>query len=197
MRGFSATFSNLQYKRLEVNRRTLLHALTAGAACLAAPAWATPSLAVTSSELPRHLKLHNPYTGERLSQPFWEQGQYLSDSLNDFSYLLRDFHNGVSMAVDPRLLDLLFRLQQRLDNFSEIQVISAYRTPATNRRLREQGFNVSDHSLHSKAQAVDIVLPGSSLKAVRRAAIELGRGGVGYYPEQGFIHLDTGRVRRW
>ncbi|WP_426415012.1 YcbK family protein [Aestuariirhabdus sp. LZHN29] len=180
-----------------MNRRNFLQAASAGAAWLAAPALAKPALATTSSELPRHLKLHNPYTGERLSQPFWDQGAYLDDSLMQFSHLLRDFHSDATMAVDPHLLNLLYRVQSRLENFNEIQVISAYRTKDTNRLLREQGFKVSDHSLHSKARAVDIVLPGSSLRDVRRVAIELASGGVGFYPRQGFIHLDTGRVRRW
>ncbi|MCL6415124.1 DUF882 domain-containing protein [Aestuariirhabdus sp. Z084] len=180
-----------------MNRRTFLQSAATCAAWLATPALAMPFRAATSSEYPRQLKLHNPYTGERLNLPYWEDGQYINDSLVAFSHLLRDFHSDASRAVDPGLLDLLYQLQNRLDNFNEIQVISAYRTTDTNRLLREQGFQVSDRSMHTEARAVDIVLPGSELREVRRAANSLKQGGVGYYPKQGFIHLDTGRVRYW
>ncbi len=180
-----------------MNRRHFLKAATAVASWTAVPASAHTAFAALHAAPPRRLNLRNHQTGEELNEIFWEHGNYIQESLDAFSYLLRDFHNDQSKATDPRLLDALHRLQYKLDNHHQIEVVSAYRTVATNQHLREQGFNAADGSLHTQARAVDVVLPGSTLKDVRKAAVSLRSGGVGYYPKQGFIHLDTGRVRQW
>ncbi len=75
--------------------------------------------------------------------------------------------------------------------------MSAYRSPATNARLRQRRKGVSKNSQHIYGKAVDIYLPGQRLSTVRRAALALRQGGVGYYPRGNFLHVDTGPVRSW
>jgi uncharacterized protein YcbK (DUF882 family) len=80
---------------------------------------------------------------------------------------------------------------------AEIQIICGYRTPKTNEFLRAHTAGVAKHSLHMQAKAIDIRLPGTDILELRKAALSLHRGGVGYYPRSGFIHVDTGRVTQW
>jgi uncharacterized protein YcbK (DUF882 family) len=63
--------------------------------------------------------------------------------------------------------------------------------------LRHTSEGVAAGSLHTKGQAVDIRLGDVPLAMLRKAALALRRGGVGYYPSSDFVHVDTGRVRAW
>ena len=94
-------------------------------------------------------------------------------------------------------MDILYVLQHRLENFGGFEVFSGYRCEATNARLRRISHGVAAHSLHMTGQACDLNLPGTHLNSVRKAAITLKSGGVGYYPTSDFVHVDTGRVRYW
>jgi len=145
----------------------------------------------------RTVALDNLHTGERLRAPFWENGRYVPDALARFNWLLRDFRTDEVRAIDPGVFDLLWHLQRRLRAPAGFQVLSGYRSPATNAMLAATTDGVAQHSLHMRGMAIDIRVPGRSLVKVHRAAIALGLGGVGYYPRSDFVHLDVGRVRRW
>ena len=145
----------------------------------------------------RTLALYNSHTGESLKRVYWFRGHYLSEALTDINHILRDHRANETRSIDLRLLDLLCTIQRKLAPHRAFRVISAYRTPATNAMLRRHSKGVAKHSLHMQGKAIDIHLPGYSSATVRRVALALRRGGVGYYPRSGYVHVDTGRVRSW
>jgi uncharacterized protein YcbK (DUF882 family) len=112
-------------------------------------------------------------------------------------WVLRDFRTGEARPIDRRILDLLWRLRSVLGTTEPYEVISGFRSATTNTMLRRAGRGVSRVSLHMRAMAIDVRLPGRPLAEVRDAALGLRLGGVGYYPASGFVHVDVGRVRRW
>lgn len=146
---------------------------------------------------PRTLSLFNLHTGEKLKATYFESGEYLPDALQAMNRLLRDFRTGDVHPIAPNLLDLVNTLQSRLETNQTVHVISGYRSPITNAVLHERSRGVATHSLHMKGQAMDIRIPGVELVHLRNAALDLQRGGVGYYPASDFVHVDIGRVRRW
>lgn len=175
------------------SRRAFLAAL--GAAGLAALP-ARRLFAMASDRRVRLLDLVHTHTGEELSLP-WLVGGAEPRALQQVNHFLRDFRNGEEHPIDPALLDLLSALQGRLGPTEPFHVISGYRSPATNEMLRRTRGGQARNSLHLQGKAVDIRVPGVPLARLRDAGLALGRGGVGYYPRSDFVHLDTGRVRRW
>ena len=145
----------------------------------------------------RTLGFVNTHTNEKILATYWKDGVYDKGALKDINYVLRDHRSGEVRAIDQRLFDVLYDLQRVTGTRGEFHVISGYRSQATNAALRRQGSGVAKGSLHTVGQAIDIRLPGSDLKDLRRAALSLRAGGVGYYPASEFIHLDTGPVRTW
>lgn len=145
----------------------------------------------------RALELYNVHTGERLKIVYWFKGKYLPTALKNLNRLLRDHHSNAITSIDPQLLDLLYTLGKTLETPAAFHILSAYRSPATNAMLRQHYSGVAEHSLHIEGKAVDIYTPGRDMAVVRRAAIELQHGGVGYYPGSNFVHIDTGPVRAW
>jgi uncharacterized protein YcbK (DUF882 family) len=145
----------------------------------------------------RTLGFYNLHTGETLSAIYWADGGYVSESLARIDLFLRDYRTGDVAPIDRRLLDLLHALRGSLDSEDNYHVVSGYRSPKTNEMLAKNSNGVAKKSLHMKGMAIDLRLPGRKLAAVRRAAVELQLGGVGYYPKPGFVHLDVGRVRYW
>jgi len=126
-----------------------------------------------------------------------EQG-YRPQALGALNHFLRDHYTGEVGAIDPGVFELLYRVQREFGGTRTFEVISGYRCPATNGRLREtRGGGVARHSLHMEGRAIDVRLPGVSLADLRDAAQSLRVGGVGFYPREQFVHLDTGRVRSW
>jgi uncharacterized protein YcbK (DUF882 family) len=163
----------------------------------AAIAAAAPAAHAAPAAGERALALHNLHTGERLRASYWVDGAYNVDALAGLDRLLRDHRSGEIAAIDPRLFDILHALQEQAGARGAFEVISGYRAPASNARLHASGRGVARDSLHTRGQAIDVRLAGVPLDDLRRAALALRAGGVGYYPEPGFIHLDTGRVRAW
>jgi uncharacterized protein YcbK (DUF882 family) len=146
------------------------------------------------------LRFYHTHTNERLDIVYRRGDDYLPDALAVLDRYLRDHRTGEVHHFDPRLFDLLYDLTASLkDSGGEIDVICGYRTPSSNEFLRTRGphTGVALHSLHMQAEAIDIRLPGIATSAVRDAALHLQRGGVGYYRDSNFIHVDVGRVRRW
>ena len=99
--------------------------------------------------------------------------------------------------MDPKLLDLLHQLQEKVEHQGEFHVISGYRSPATNEMLSKRSSGVAKRSYHMLGQAIDVRLPGFDIQQLKKAAIALKGGGVGYYSSSDFVHLDVGRVRYW
>ena len=145
----------------------------------------------------RTLSFNNLHTGEKLRTTFWADGDYVGEQLRAVNRVMRDHRSGDQHRMDPSLLDLLYLLQQTVAVKGSFDIISAYRSPATNRTLSARNSGVAKKSLHMQGKAIDIRLPGCELKQLRDAALTLQAGGVGYYPDSNFIHVDTGRVRRW
>ena len=178
-----------------LKRRSLL-GLGVGAAVCAATFPARAYVRATI-EKTRRLSLESLHTGERLTTAYWADGQYQRDSLSDIDWVLRDHRTNTSHPMDPKLLDLLFALDNAFGGGVTFQVISGYRSPETNRMLVTASDGVARGSLHLQGQAIDIRVPGVSLTSLRKTAMALQAGGVGFYPRSDFVHVDTGRVRYW
>jgi uncharacterized protein YcbK (DUF882 family) len=145
----------------------------------------------------RKLAFYSIHTGEQLAATYWENGRYLADGLREIDHVLRDFRTGEVRPIDPALLDLLYRLRLVMHYEGAISVISGYRCPATNAMLAARSNRVAKNSYHVRGMAIDLRLPGRQLAAVRDSAMALASGGVGYYPDSDFVHVDTGPVRAW
>lgn len=145
----------------------------------------------------KKLTFYNIHFDEYLETVYWHEDHYIPESLADINYIFRDRTTGKVMEIHPELLDLLFDVRQLLDTRKPFHIVSGYRTPRANAYLKKTTRGVAWNSLHMYGKAVDIRLPGSSLNSIRRAATELRLGGVGYYPQSNFVHLDTGSVRYW
>jgi uncharacterized protein YcbK (DUF882 family) len=145
----------------------------------------------------RALAFYNTHTGEALKVVYFDKGEYVAGALKDIDYLFRDFRTNQIKPIDPRLLDLLHRIHSALDTSHPFNLISGYRSPATNAWLASRSKGVSHHSLHLEGRAADINVPGRDLALVQRVALAMQSGGVGYYPRSNFVHVDTGRLRRW
>jgi uncharacterized protein YcbK (DUF882 family) len=147
----------------------------------------------------RELSFYHTHTGKRLDVVYWQDGHYVEPALRDINDFLSDFRTGDLVRMDPRLLDLIYDVRESLGSEGTYQVISAYRSPKTNEMLRTRGANsgVAKKSQHLLGRAIDVRLEGVKTARLRDAAIAIGRGGVGYYESSDFVHMDTGRVRRW
>lgn len=166
---------------------------------LASPTLSIPALAKTAQAAPgeRTLRLYNTHTGERLNSVFWAEGQFIPESLKDLNKVLRDHRTNKIADIDPQLMLLLDELNNKLGNGKELHIISGYRSPESNAKLHSASGGVAKRSLHMDGKAIDIRLPGKDLKMVHKAAMSLRGGGVGYYADSQFVHMDTGRVRYW
>ncbi|MDV6343852.1 MULTISPECIES: DUF882 domain-containing protein [unclassified Nitrosomonas] len=189
-----ANNDNNQLTELDVSRRFFIKTGLSACTLLALPAAAYASKPKTTV---KQLALLNLHTGERVKSVYWEKGRYISSSLRDIEKILRDHRTGKTHIIDLRLLDILQFLYSRMGARKEFQVISGYRSPETNKMLALQNHGVAKQSLHMQGRAIDIRLPEFSLADLRKAALSLKVGGVGYYPNSNFIHLDTGNVRYW
>jgi uncharacterized protein YcbK (DUF882 family) len=174
------------------SRRAFVGTLVSAGCALAVPRWASAALAPARSLAFDHL-----HTGERLEVEYFSGGTYLPDALRAVDRLLRDFRTGDVHTIDPALLDLLHGLTGSTGSRRPFEVISGYRSPATNKMLRSRSEGVAAGSLHMVGQAIDVRLADVPLAKLRKAALALRRGGVGYYPASDFVHVDTGRVRAW
>jgi uncharacterized protein YcbK (DUF882 family) len=155
--------------------------------------------AQAQNALPEHrLSLYHTHTGEHLDIVYRRGSQYVAGALDKLDRFLRDHRTGAIHHYDPRVFDLLSDLLASTGKPSgEIDIICGYRSPWSNEFLRTHTVGVARNSLHMQAEAIDIRVPGVKISKLRDLALELKRGGVGYYPASNFIHVDVGRVRRW
>jgi uncharacterized protein YcbK (DUF882 family) len=151
------------------------------------------------ADLPTYrLRLYHLHTGEHIDVIYRVGDQYLPDRVAELDHFLRDHRTGDVKDYDVKEFDLLHDLLVKLGHpDGEIDIVCGYRTPWSNNYLREHGHGVAEHSQHMEAKAIDIRIPGVSSAEVRDAALSMGRGGVGYYAQSDFVHVDVGRVRRW
>ena len=137
------------------------------------------------------------HTGESISVEFKRNGVFNLQAIAKLNQFLRDHRNGQAREMDPELFDILHEIQRRAGTDAPFHLISAYRSPETNEMLRRTTNGVAKKSMHTNGRAIDVRLPGVDTELLQRIALELEQGGVGYYQKSDFIHVDTGRVRRW
>jgi len=153
----------------------------------------------TSARAAEHsLQLYNTHTNEKIDIVYRRGDQYIQSALAKLDYFLRDHNTNEVRHFDPRLYDILSDLKASVGHpDGEIDIVCGYRTTSTNAALRAHTNGVAKNSLHIQAEAIDLRMPGVNTLRLRKAALALARGGVGYYPHSDFIHVDTGRVRQW
>ena len=147
----------------------------------------------------RQLSFYHTHTGRQLDVVYKQDGEYLDSALQEINAFLSDFRTGDVVEMDPELLDLIYDVRASLGSDGTYQIISAYRSPKTNEMLRNRSASsgVAKKSHHILGEAIDVRLEGVKTDELRDAALRLQRGGVGYYEKSDFVHMDTGRVRRW
>jgi len=145
----------------------------------------------------RHLSFYHTHTAEKLSVTYYSDGAYDNEALAELNYFLRDFRTRDVTEMDPAIFDILFDIQKDSGSTGVYQVISAYRSPATNEMLRSNSSGVAKNSQHLLGKAIDVRLTDLDTEKLRDVAISLERGGVGFYRESDFVHVDIGRVRQW
>ncbi len=147
----------------------------------------------------RTLSFHHTHSDEDLTVTFKRNGRYDEAALKKLNHFLRDWRSQDSTTMDRRLFDIIWEVYRDVDAKQPIQIISAYRSPATNAMLRRRSSGVARHSQHMQGHAMDFFIPGVPLEQIRFAGLRLQRGGVGFYPTSGspFVHLDVGSIRHW
>ena len=153
----------------------------------------------TAENETRALSFHHTHSGEDLTVTFKRDGRYDEAALKQLNHFLRDWRNQDETVMDRHLFDILWEVYRDVDGKQPIQIISSYRSPATNAMLRRRSSGVARHSQHMLGHAMDMYIPGVPLEQIRFAGLRLQRGGVGFYPTSGspFVHLDTGSIRHW
>ena len=177
-----------------LSRRQFLHTVSVAATGLA---FYSPWHRVFAATPERSLSFFHTHTGEHLKLTYFSDGIYLNDALEEINHYLRDFRTNEIHTIDSHLLDILYAVQEACDSKGTFEVISGYRSPQTNKMLREQGHGVAQKSLHMSGKAIDVRLTDINTSYLKKAAMSLKRGGVGYYAQSDFVHMDTGRVRYW
>jgi uncharacterized protein YcbK (DUF882 family) len=147
----------------------------------------------------RTLSFHHTHSDEDLTVTFKRDGRYDEEALKQLNHFLRDWRSQEQTTMDRHLFDILWEVYRDVDGKKPIQIISSYRSPATNAMLRRRSSGVARFSQHMLGHAMDFYIPDVPLEQIRFAGLRLQRGGVGFYPTSGspFVHLDTGSIRHW
>ena len=156
---------------------------------------ARKAAAVTAG--PNQLSFYHIHTAEKLTITYREKGVVVPDALVEINHYLRDFRTDQTHVIDVALLDKLHELYTTFDARGNFEVISGYRSPHTNEVLRHATTGVAEHSLHIEGRAIDVRLTSAKTTALRDAALAMKSGGVGYYADSNFVHIDTGKTRSW
>ena len=189
---------------MRISRRGLLRTggafASMAALSVARPAFAAPALIGLKKLNVRTLSFDCTNAGWQLNDiDYWVDGDYVPDALDAINDALRDYRTDEVYPISTKLLDLLYQLGRELHTDCAFELTSGYRSPETNPALHELDSGVASNSLHMKGLAADISVPDRELRDVYEMALSMKMGGVGYYPnpDDDFIHLDVGRVRRW
>lgn len=159
-----------------------------------------PKLAFAAAGAPeRRLSFYNTHTGEQVKAVYWADNAFVPEELARLDKVLRDFRTGDVHPIDRELFHQLYRVQSLIDadGNKPFHIISGYRSPKTNAMLATHSSGVAKKSLHQQGKAIDVRLPGTDTARLRAAALSMKAGGVGYYPDSDFVHMDTGRARFW
>lgn len=179
---------------------SLIGAATLGATFV--PALASSAMAMTGGNNGiergmRRISFRNQHTAEIFSGVYRVGDKYLPDSFDKINLVLRDFRSNEIFPIDPRVIDIIYSVQQMTGASEPYEVLSGYRCPKTNKMLRGGSEGVAKNSLHMTGQAIDLRMPGFSTQQIKKIAVGLKAGGVGYYPKSDFVHMDSGIVRVW
>lgn len=159
---------------------------------------AFPEKLYAAKPIESNLQLYNIHTKERLDVCYRDpSGNYDPEALNKLNYFLRCHHTQEVIQMDKRVIEFINKVDKQFGGGNEIHIISGFRSPEYNNLLIQEGRNVAKNSLHLLGKAIDIQFPNIPLNDVRQAALNLRLGGVGYYPDSGFVHIDSGRFRSW
>jgi uncharacterized protein YcbK (DUF882 family) len=190
--GFARNFNSLSFQKAGCQ---------IGLASLMLMAGAVAVHDATAENETRTLSFHHTHSGEDLTVTFKRDGRYDEDALKQLNHFLRDWRTQDQIVMDRHLFDIIWEAYRDVDGKQPIQIVSAYRSPATNAMLRRRSANsgVARFSQHMLGHAMDFYIPGVPLEQIRFAGLRLQRGGVGFYPTSGspFVHLDTGSIRMW
>jgi uncharacterized protein YcbK (DUF882 family) len=147
----------------------------------------------------RRIVMLHPESGEKLDAVYFHNGHYDQAILQKINHLFRDRHANVVGEIDPELIDYMVDIRTRLDLPSGVvfEILSGYRTRATNARLRWTNANVAKESLHMHGWAVDFRVPYVNGQAICEIAKTMQRGGIAYYPNDNHVHIDLGNIRTW
>ncbi|WP_207459763.1 DUF882 domain-containing protein [Azospirillum sp. SYSU D00513] len=145
----------------------------------------------------RSLRLVHMHTGEALSLPYRRGNDYDRAALGQLNHFFRDWRTGDVQPIDPGVLDIMWEVQRACRTKRPITILSGFRTIGTNRMLRARRGGAAEHSLHLVGKAIDFTCTDVNVTALARHALSLRRGGVGIYPDNGFVHIDCGPVRTW
>lgn len=189
--------SSPQVETLNAQRRTFLKLGVAGIAAALTPAILCGTAQASNSYATWRIAFRHSHTGESFSGVYRVGNKYLPEAFERLSYVMRDFRTNEVFPMDPRVIDILSVIQRKMGAQEPFEALSGYRSPKTNSMLRHVGNGVASNSFHMYGQAVDVRLPSYSTDKLRKAALSLKAGGVGYYPRSNFVHVDTGKVRTW
>jgi len=157
------------------------------------------TIQVSAASGDRALTFHHTHTGQTATFTFKRNGQFDQGVLRQMNTFLADWRTKEPTKMDPALFDLLWEIYQDVRATQPINIVSSYRSPATNAALRKRSKGVAENSQHMRGKAMDIFIPGVNLSKLREVAMRHQVGGVGFYPTSGspFVHVDTGNVRAW
>jgi len=154
---------------------------------------------VTAETGDRTLYLYHTHTHETARITFKRNGVFDPKGLQQLDWFLRDFRNNQPTEMAPQLFDLVWEIYQKSGATQPINIVSAYRSPATNAYLHARSSGVANNSQHMLGHAMDWFVPGVPLTKLRAIAMQQQVGGVGFYPTSAspFVHTDVGTVRAW
>jgi len=153
---------------------------------------------------PRTLSVSRPASGEKASVLYWKDGEVIDSAYQELCHLLRDVNGKAALPIDPKLIETLWASQAFVARYGldrPLEILSGYRTPASNNRLIEQGVPAARQSLHMSGKAADVRIAGLTEEVLGGLVKSFRKGGVGFYyrsgPKGGWIHTDTGLNRTW
>ncbi|HGJ5881886.1 DUF882 domain-containing protein [Arsenophonus sp.] len=155
------------------------------------------AFAALTTPRPKILRFENLHTGEFLKTEFFDGRRYNNAELTRLNHLFRDHRNNKIKIIDQKLFDQIYLLQVLMGTNKPVQLVSGYRSVETNNALRRKSSGVAKNSYHTHGRAMDFHIQGVELNHIRKAALKMRAGGVGYYPNSNFVHIDTGPVRKW
>ncbi|UUZ66246.1 DUF882 domain-containing protein (plasmid) [Polaromonas sp. P1-6] len=178
-----------------MDRRKFLTSAAAGAIAQVLP----PQVFAQSQDFwsqPRTLWLFRKETNEQVKATYFADGKIVDAEYKKLCVLLRDVRAGQAVEMSVVLLDILAGIQGWLvanGIQTPLHTNSGYRSPHTNANIE----GASKNSKHMKGEGWDGRVPQITTESLARFAIYLQGGGVGFYQDRGFVHVDSGSKRFW